>query len=156
MTFDRWDIVFVAVGAVLVYALLAYRRVLPSIGAVQDLANVVNTKGGNILVLFVLTLIFFFTGIGLIYWSLNRMLEGKLSADNAVLMMGLSWILGTAFGGSFSSMLKVMSGDDPKPPPGTSTISTASVATVPVNSKADAEKIVAAAVNAEPPKEIKP
>lgn len=128
--FDRYDLLFVGVGLIIMYVVMSYRHTLPSIGAVQELANVVNTKGGNILVLLFLTLIFFFTGIGIIYWALNRMLEGKLSADNAVLMMGLSWILGTAFGGSFSSMLKVMSGEDPKPTPGTTTTSTTNVATV--------------------------
>lgn len=128
---DRYDILYVLIGAVIVYLVLAYRRLLPSVDSLQSLATVANTKGGNILVLLFLTLVFFFTGIGLIYWSLNRMVEGKLSADNAVLMMGLSFVLGTAFGGSFSSMLKVMSGEDPKPTPGTTTTSTTSVATGP-------------------------
>lgn len=148
--FDRYDILYIAAGIVLLYAFMAYRKVLPSVQAVQDLATLVNTKGGNILVLLFLTMVFFFTGVGLIYWALNRMQEGKLAADNAVLMMGLSWVLGTAFGGSFSSMLKVMSGENPIPPAGTTTTSTTSVATVPVSSKAEADKVVAAAVNITP------
>ena len=98
------------------YALFLYLGKLPSIDSIQALANVVNTKGGNILALGMFSLVFFFTGLGLIYWSLNRMMEGKLTVDNAVLMMGLSWISGTAFGGAFSSMLKVMSGENPEPP----------------------------------------
>lgn len=102
---------------ILLYAFFQYTGKLPSIESVQALANVVNTKGGNILALAAFSLVFFFTGLGLIYWSLNRMMESKLTVDNAVLMMGLSWISGTAFGGAFSSMLKVMSGEESVLPP---------------------------------------
>ena len=118
---DIWVTVAIALCIILIWKTETLIKAgAISVQAVQELANVVNTKGGNILVLMGLTLIFFFTGIGLIFWSLNRMLEDKLTADNAVLMMGLSWVLGTAFGGSFSSMLKVMSGE---PAPGTTTTS---------------------------------
>lgn len=150
MTFDRWDILFTIVGAMIAYTVLAYRHALPAVSSVQELANVVNTKGGNILVLVALTMLFFFTGVGMVYWMLDRIQEGKLSVDNAVLMMGLSWVTGTAFGGAFSAMLKVMSGENPIPPAGTTTTSTTSVATVPTTSKAEVEKAIAAAVNVAP------
>lgn len=126
---SKYDFVCIIAVLAVLYLVMAYRHLLPSVISIQELANTVNTKGGNILVLLTLTLIFFFTGMGLIYWSLNRMNEGKLSADNAVLMMALSWILGTAFGGAFSSMLKVMSGENPVPPANTSTTTATSTTT---------------------------
>jgi hypothetical protein len=121
---------YLGIGMImLIYFVLAYTKKLPSVESIQSLATVVNTKGGNILALAAFTLVFFFTGLGLIYWALNRIAEGKLTADNAVLMMGLSWILGSAFGGSFSAMLKVMSGENPPPPSGTTSTATTTATT---------------------------
>ncbi len=98
-----------------VFCVLLWFQKLPSVESLQNLANTVNTKGGNILTLAFFTILFFFTGLGFAYWTLNRMIEGKLSADNAIVMTGMQWIMGAAFGGSFSSMLKVMSGENPEP-----------------------------------------
>lgn len=106
-----------AFALLVMFCTLMWFKKLPPVESLQNLATLVNTKGGNILVLAGFSLVFFFTSLGLIYWALNRMAEGKLSADNAVLMMALSWLLGTAFGGSFSSMLKVMTGEETQVPP---------------------------------------
>lgn len=114
---------------VLTYGVLAYAGKLPAVSSIQDLSNVINSKGGNILWLGGFTLIFFSAGMGLLYWSMNRVIEGKLTPDNAVLMMGISWITGSAFGGSFSSMLKVMSGENPTPRPGTTVTEKTAVVT---------------------------
>lgn len=99
---------------VLLLTIMQWNGKLPSVDSIQALAAVTNSKGGNILVLGTMSLIFFFTAMRLTYWCLDRMIDGKLTADNAVVMMGLTFVTGSAFGGSFSSMLKAMSGENAK------------------------------------------
>lgn len=121
----------VHVGLIVVivaYGILAKAKLLPSVDALQEFASMLNSKGGNILVLAGLSLLFFETAVHMTYWCLDRMNEGKLTVDNAVMMMGLTFITGSCFGGAFSSMLKVMSGENPTPHNGT-TATTTTVAT---------------------------
>jgi hypothetical protein len=112
---------------------------LPSVDSIQALAAVTNSKGGNILVLGTMSLIFFFTAMRLTYWCLDRMIDGKLTADNAVVMMGLTFVTGSAFGGSFSSMLKAMSGENAKIPED-SAITRSSVVAPPASNTTSQEK----------------
>ena len=131
---------------VLSYLVLALRGKLPSVEAIQEFASVINSKGGNILWLGFFTLLFFSASVSMFYWAMNRIIEGKLTPDNAVLMMGLQFVTGVAFGGSFASMLKVMSGENPSLPPGTTiTEKTASVTST-----------AASRIDPEPPPPIAP
>lgn len=84
---------------------------LPSIHSFRILLTSVNSKGGNILLLFALSVFFFVTGIKFVYWTIERMLEGKLTADNAIVAQGFNWISGAAFGMVLSAGLKAMTGD---------------------------------------------
>jgi hypothetical protein len=111
---------------IILYGILAAKHLLPSISSLQGFADLLNSKGGNILVLLILSLLFFETGVRMIYWCLERAIEGKLNADNAVMMMGVTFITGSCFGGSFSSMLKVMSGETPTIANSTTTTTTSS------------------------------
>jgi len=100
---------------ILAFTLLALNGKLPSNSSIQEFATIINSKGGNILWLGFFSLIFFSSAIGLFYWSMNRIIEGKLKPEDAVLMMALQFVTGSAFGGAFASMLKVMSGENPPP-----------------------------------------
>ena len=112
------------------YAILAKAKLLPTTDAMQEFASMLNSKGGNILVLAALSLLFFETAVHMTYWCLDRMQAKTLTVDNAVMMMGLTFITGSCFGGAFSSMLKVMSGENPTPHNGsTSTITSATSTT---------------------------
>lgn len=97
------------------YGVFARYKLLPNIDSLQQFASMLNSKGGNILILGTMSLYFFVTGIRMTYWCLEQAVAGKLSADNAVMMMGLTFVTGSCFGGAFSAMLKVMSGDTPLP-----------------------------------------
>jgi hypothetical protein len=92
-------------------AFMQWHGKLPSVQSIAALASVTNSKGGNILVLAAFSTLFFFSAVKMIYWSIEKMIEGKLEPANAVVMMGLTFVTGSAFGGSFSSMLKAMSGE---------------------------------------------
>ena len=117
MSIDHACAVYIPMAVVLGWLTLmqCYGK-LPSVNSIQSLAQVVNTKGGNILVLGAMSMVFFYAAIHLIYWTIERMMEGKLKPENAVIMMGLTFVTGTAFGGAFSSMLKAMSGEPSESP----------------------------------------
>lgn len=91
---------------------------LPSVTSISALATVMNTRGGNILLLSSLSIAFFVSGIRLIYWSTMLTMQGKIDMKEAVLILpGFGWITGTAFGGAFGALLKTMTGEDQAPPP---------------------------------------
>jgi hypothetical protein len=121
----NWELHLAPILLLLFYGAFALLKILPSTESVQEFASMLNSKGGNILILGAFSLFFFVTGMRMVYWCLEQNIEGKLNADNAVMMMGITFVTGSCFGGSFSSMLKVMSGDTPVPPGNTSSTVTA-------------------------------
>jgi uncharacterized membrane protein len=112
MTIDRYDIVFVLLGMAILYAVLAWRKSLPSTDAIHFAVEMLNTKGGIILLLWITSMIFFAVGIKLVYWGVNMMLDNKLSGDNALILSAFNWITGAAFGGAFGAMIKTMTGEE--------------------------------------------
>ena len=63
-------------------------------------------------------MVFFFTALRYTYWVLNRIVDGKIDATNAIVLAGFTFITGSAFGGAFTSMVKAMTGEVPAPPSG--------------------------------------
>lgn len=121
---------FPILATLLVVVLLGAFKLWPSIDTLNALANLMNTKGGNILLLGFLSIFFFLIGIRFIYWTLERMIENKLTVDNAMIMLGVNFVTGTAFGGAFSSMLKTMTGESAPSMPGTKETTTSTITSV--------------------------
>jgi uncharacterized membrane protein len=109
---DPYDILYVLLGALLVLGIVVWRKAWPSAQVTHDLVELMNTKGGIIILLWITSMIFFFVGMKMVYWGVNRMLEGKLSTDNALILSAFNWITGSAFGGAFGALLKTMVGED--------------------------------------------
>lgn len=84
---------------------------LPTIATIHGLAEIANTKGGIILLLYVMSFIFFFSGLRYSYWVMAKSQDGKLTTENALIMATFAFVTGSAFGGAFSAMLKTMTGD---------------------------------------------
>lgn len=96
----------------LTLVVLLWANKLPSVQSIQDIAAIVNSRGGNIIWLGGFSALFFWIAMRFFYFVIDKLIEGKLSADNAVAMMGITFLTGSAFGGAFSSMLKAMSGEN--------------------------------------------
>jgi hypothetical protein len=109
---DRYDILFMLLGVFIALGIVVWRKAWPSAEVTRDLVALLNTKGGIILLLWITSLIFFAVGMKMVYWGVNRMLEGKLSTDNALILSAFNWITGSAFGGAFGALLKTMVGED--------------------------------------------
>lgn len=110
MTHFEW----IALGiflAVLV-ALQIFNK-LPKLDSIKSLIAVMDSKGGNISVLVVMSIFFFWSGMKMFYVLLSMMQAKTLTADNAFALMGLQFVTGTAFGGAFGALLKTMTGTEP-------------------------------------------
>jgi hypothetical protein len=122
-----WGHVELIVAAVVFLAaigLFSHYRLWPAVTSVRDLAELLNTKGGIILMLGAMSLIFFFTGMRWLYWSTMLIVHKELAADNALVLNGFNWVSGAAFMGAFGAMLNAMKGETTAlttPPPGTAT-----------------------------------
>src|ERR1017187_8225960 len=102
----------------------------PSVRAWGDFVAILNSRGGNILVL-VLAAVYFFRYSMILFWELLRMVSNKtVTPDNAFAMMAIQFVTTGAFGGAMGALLKTMTGESSKarssdsldaPPNGTST-----------------------------------
>lgn len=79
--------------------------------AIRELVSIVNTKGGNILLLAVMSLIFFISSMTFFYYSLSLIVNKQITPDNAILLMGVQFATSSAFGGSFGALIAILSGD---------------------------------------------
>ncbi len=102
------------------YCVLAVLAKLPSVEAIRKLVSTLDDRGGNILVLLALTGWFFATARGLFYHAIGLISNGKIDAKDAVLMFGLTFVTGSAFGGAFAALLKTLTGNMTVAPPNAS------------------------------------
>lgn len=99
---------------VLVMVLMQWHGKLPTMNSLNSLANIINSRGGNIMVLGGFSILFFVTAIRFTYWIISKSMDGKVTVENSVAMAAFTWITGSAFGGSFTSMVKAMTGENTK------------------------------------------
>jgi hypothetical protein len=92
--------------------LLIFLNKAPRISSIREFVNLLNSRGGNILALLILSIYFFSATMRLFYHALWMITSKQLDPQNAVLMMALQFCTATAFGASFGSMLKTMTGSD--------------------------------------------
>jgi hypothetical protein len=94
---------------VAVYLLLVFRNKLPGMGAFKDFTDTINTAGGHILILTLFSLYFFKAAMQFFYHVMS-LPEATVTKSNAVIMTGIAFLTGNAFGGAFASLLKTMTG----------------------------------------------
>jgi hypothetical protein len=107
---DHLRVVASVVIALLWFLLFWFNR-LPSMSAFIDAANVLNSKGGNLLLLAMMSSWFFYEALRFSYHLIDLMIANKLTANNAIALSMFSFVTGTAFGGAFGALLKGMSGE---------------------------------------------
>ena len=107
---NKWDvIVFSIVTAVLL--LLIFRNKIPTIDAIRQFVEIINTRGGNILLLSFFSWIFFRSAMLFIYHilALADTTGPTVDKSQAVVTAGLGFVTGSAFGGAWGALLKTMS-----------------------------------------------
>lgn len=117
------EIVVTVVVLIVATGLFSHFRLWPAVSSVRDLAELLNTKGGIILLLGAFSMAFFFAGMRWLYWSTMLIVNHQLDPASGIVMNGFNWISGAAFMGAFGAMLSAMKGE-PVPPPTTTVEST--------------------------------
>ena len=77
----------------------------------RELVAILNTKGGNIILLAFFSMAFFYSSMQMFYFGLNLIVDKKISPENAVLLMGIAFVTGSAFGGAFGALITMLSGE---------------------------------------------
>ncbi len=120
------EIIVTVVVLIVAAGLFSHFRLWPAVTSVRDLAELLNTKGGVILLLGAFSIAFFFAGMRWLYWTTMLIVNKQITPDNAVISMGFNWISGAAFGAAFGAMLNSMKGE-PAPPPVTNATTSTTV-----------------------------
>jgi hypothetical protein len=125
ITWEMWA------GVIVVYLsfmVMWYQGKLPSVGVWQDFATITNSRGGNIIILAVASVFFFYRAEHMYYTVVQLIQNGTIASDNGIALNGLTFDTG-AFGSAFGALLKTMSPDAPSPAPSTSTGTTSTTIT---------------------------
>jgi hypothetical protein len=94
------------------FVVLAVMRRLPEPWMVKHYFSALNDRGGNILVLVLMSAWFFSVSVRIFYYAFELLGQKKLDPDNAILLMAVQFVTSSAFGGSFGALLKTMTGSD--------------------------------------------
>ena|SRR6185312_1670352 len=107
----HWAAALPATTLLVLFFIMWWAGKFPSIETIHNLAELANTKGGIILLLYTMTFVYFLASVRFGYWVISRSSDGKVSTENALVLALFSFITGSAFGGSASAMYKTMTGD---------------------------------------------
>lgn len=110
-TLTMYDLAIIIVVVVCAMYLQVSKRG-PTMSSMREFVNLTNTRGGNIFILGAFSVWFFSAAMRLFYHAFAMLAAKSLTADDAILLMGLQFVTGGAFGASFGSMLKTMTGSD--------------------------------------------
>ncbi len=84
---------------------------LPSVDSIQKFVAVINSRGGNILILSISSIYFFKYSMYIFMDLLSVVRDKTISEDNAFALMAIQFVTTSAFGASFGAALKTMTGD---------------------------------------------
>lgn len=104
------DICVALVAVFVTLAILSLANKLPTTPQLQDIMTILNSRGGNILVLSLLTVYFFWRAEHMYYVVLAQIQAATITADNGIALNGLSFDTGVA-SAAFGALLKTMSPD---------------------------------------------
>lgn len=96
---------------VLLWALMQWYEKLPSMQSIQDFVALVNSRGGNIVILAGGSIYFFKWSMFLFMKLLNMVKDGTIKQDNAFALMAIQFVTTAAFGGVAGALLKTMTGE---------------------------------------------
>lgn len=128
----RLDFWMVGLALIMMYGGFSFLKLWPNIDSLTRLVDMINTKGGNIIILMWLS-VYFYHDTMAAYWSVVELIKsGTIASDNGIALNALTFS-STAFGAVSGALLKVMSGEESKPPVGMSNITRTTNSTMPVD-----------------------
>lgn len=108
---DRLELWLPIVFFFLAWAIMQWNDKLPSTKSIQHFVSIINSRGGNIIIL-AASSVYFFKYSMYIFMDLLTMVKDKtISEDNAFALMAIQFVTTSAFGGSMGALLKTMTGE---------------------------------------------
>lgn len=127
----RLDYWMVGLALIAMFGGFSFLKIWPNIDSLTRLVDMINTKGGNIILLMWLS-VYFYHDTMAAYWSVVELIKGgTIASDNGIALNALTFS-STAFGAVSGALLKVMSGEESKPPVGMSDMTRTTRSTLPV------------------------
>lgn len=105
----NWQEFAVFAVVIVIYLLLVFRNKMPSMGAFKEFVDAINTAGGHIFLLSLFSLYFFRTAMRFFFHVLS-LPDEEITKHEAIIMTGIGFLTGTAFGGAWGALIKTMSG----------------------------------------------
>lgn len=93
----------------LLWAFMAYRNKLPNMQAFKDFADVINSAGGNILLLTGFTAWSLSISMRFFYYLL-ALPDDRLSKSDAIVTAGITFVTGSVFGLFAGALIKTLTG----------------------------------------------
>ena len=101
---------YVVLGVMLlVYLVLVFSGKMPSMKSFQEFADTINSAGGHIIILSLFSVWFFATAMRFFFHVLS-LPDETITKHDAIIMTGVGFVTGTAFGGAWGALIKTMSG----------------------------------------------
>ena len=104
-----WQDYAVFALVVAVYLILVFRNKLPGMATFKDFTDTINTAGGHLIILTLFSLYFFRTAMRFFLHVLG-LPDEVVTKNNAIIMTGIAFLTGTAFGGAWAALIKTMTG----------------------------------------------
>ena len=113
-TAERLD-TWIPIGCLLLlWAVMQWNKKLPSTNSVQEFVAVINSRGGNIVILSIASVYFFKWSMYLFTHLLSMVRDKTITQDNAFALMAIQFVTTSAFGGAMGALLKTMTGESSK------------------------------------------
>lgn len=111
--FNIWIPIFIILGGI--GTMYWYGKIrVPDTQSFQEAATILNSRGGNILILTVLSMYFFHRTELMYYIVMDKIKDNSITTDNGIALNGLLFSTG-AFSGAMGALVKTMSPDAPAP-----------------------------------------
>lgn len=115
-------------ATIIAIGVLAGKGKLPTVASFITFCNAINTRGGNIVLLSLMLLIFNAAAVKYLYFVVGLEISGKLTKESAIALTGLTYVTGQICGNVMGAWLKALSPQD-MPTPGSTTATTTSTVT---------------------------
>jgi hypothetical protein len=92
-----------------VYLFLVLTNKMPTMSSFKDFADTINSAGGHIIILSIFSGWFFTTAMRFFFHVLG-LPDEVITKHDAIIMTGVGFLTGTAFGGAWGALIKTMSG----------------------------------------------
>lgn len=106
---------------------------LPSIDTITHWVELINTKGGNIFLLLLVTVAGAVSSIRLFYYLIGLSVDHKLEPKDVIAIMAITFITGTITGNFQGALLKTMNGDTTTDAPRNTAVITTTTAPTPMS-----------------------